>query len=85
MAAIFHTFSNAFFFMKTYQISLKFVPKGPINNILVLVQTMAWCRLWQYSSIGSGNGLALTRHQAIIWSNDGQFTDAYMRHWAWMS
>ena len=26
------------------KISLKFVPKGPINNILVLVQIMAWRR-----------------------------------------
>ena len=26
------------------QISLKFVPKGPINNIPVLVLIMAWCR-----------------------------------------
>ena len=26
------------------KISLKFVPKGPINNIPVLVQIMAWCR-----------------------------------------
>ena len=26
-------------------ISLKFVPKGPINNILALVQIMAWRRL----------------------------------------
>ena len=25
-------------------ISLKFVPKGPINNIPALVQIMAWCR-----------------------------------------
>ena len=25
----------------------------------------------QYSSIGSDNGMALTRQQAIIWSNDG--------------
>ena len=25
-------------------ISLKFVPKGPINNITALVQIMAWCR-----------------------------------------
>ena len=24
------------------EISLKFVPKGPINNILALVQTIAW-------------------------------------------
>ena len=26
------------------KISLKFVPKGPINNIPILVQIMAWCR-----------------------------------------
>ena len=26
------------------EISLKFVPKGPINNISTLVQIMAWCR-----------------------------------------
>ena len=26
------------------KISLKFVPKGPINNIPSLVQIMAWCR-----------------------------------------
>ena len=30
------------------QISLKFVPKGPINNIPALVQTMAWCRPGAY-------------------------------------
>ena len=46
------------------RISLKFVPKGPIK----------------YSSIGSDNGLAPSRRQASIWTNDGQFTDAYMRH-----
>ena len=28
----------------TIEISLKFVPKGPINNIPSLVQIMAWCR-----------------------------------------
>ena len=38
------------------KISLKFVPKGQI---------------FKYSNIGSDNGLALTRQQAIIWSNDG--------------
>ena len=52
------------------EISLKFVPKGPINNIPV---------------IGSDNCLASSRRQAIIWTNDGQFTDAYMRHSASMS
>ena len=38
-----------------------------------------------YSSIGSDNGLALARQQAIIWTNDRYFTDAYMRHPASMS
>ena len=30
--------------MKFVDISLKFVPKGPINNIPALVQIMAWRR-----------------------------------------
>ena len=69
------TFSNAFSWMKentsiSINISLKFVPEGRINNIL---------------HIGSDNGLAPTRRQAIIWTNDGKFTDAYMRHSASMS
>ena len=37
------------------QFSLKFVPKGAINN---------------FFSIGSDNGLAPSRRQAIIWTND---------------
>ena len=37
------------------KISLKFVPKSPINNIPVL---------------GSDNGLAPARCQAIVWTND---------------
>ena len=52
------------------KISLKFVPKGPFNK---------------YSSIGSDNGLAPVRRQAIIWTNDVKFTDAYTRHSASMS
>ena len=40
------TFSIAFFFDKNVRIpikiSLKFVPKDPINNITVVVQIMAW-------------------------------------------
>ena len=52
------------------KISLKFVPKGPINNIPSLVQIMV---------------LAPSRRQAIIWTNDGKFTDAYMRQSASMS
>ena len=41
------TFSNVFFngnIWISIKISLKFVPKGPINNISALVQIMAWCR-----------------------------------------
>ena len=36
------TFSNAFSWMKMYEFPLKFVPKGPINNIPALVQIMTW-------------------------------------------
>ena len=39
------------------KISLKFVPRGSINNIPALVQVM--------------NGLAPARRQAIVWTNDG--------------
>ena len=53
------------------EISLKFAPKSPINNIPALV--------------GSDNGLALTRRQAIIWTNAALFIDAYMHHSASMS
>ena len=42
------TLSNAFPWMKnariSFKISLKFVPKGSINNISALVQIMAWRR-----------------------------------------
>ena len=36
-------------------------------------------------SIGSGNGLTPNRWEVIIWTYDGKFTDAYMRHSASMS
>ena len=39
----------------------------------------------QYTSIGLDNGLAPARRQAIIWTNGGKFSDAYMRHPASMS
>ena len=67
------TFSNAFLNENVWiliTISLKFVPKGPINNI---------------PAIGSENGLAPVRQQAIIWTNDGLFTDTFMRQAASMS
>ena len=39
----------------------------------------------ELTSIGFDSGLAPTRRQAIIWTNDGSFTAAYMRHPASMS
>ena len=39
----------------------------------------------QFSSVGSENALAPIRRQAIIWTNDGYITDAYMRPSASMS
>ena len=47
------------------QISLKFVPKGPINNIPALVQKMAW-----RGSCDKPLSEPMLTH----------FTDAYMRH-----
>ena len=47
------------------QISLKFVPKGLIDNKAVLVQLMAWCR---------------TGEKPLTEPMLTQFTDAYMQH-----
>ena len=47
MAAIFHTTSSSGFSENVWisiNISLKFVPRGPINNIPTVVQVMAWRR-----------------------------------------
>ena len=35
---------------------------------------------WQNSNIGSDNGLAPTKRQAIIWTNDASITYAHMHH-----
>ena len=46
------------------------------------------CSQWsnqQYPSIGSDNGLVPAKRQAIIWTNGGEFADAYMRPSASMS
>ena len=37
-----------------------------------------------YSSIGSDNGLAPTRRQGIIWTNDGKFADVYVTRPQWV-
>ena len=52
------------------EISLKFVPKGPINNIPALVQIMAWRR---------------TGDKPLSEPMMTQLNDAYMRHSASMS
>ena len=65
MADIFQTtFSNAFSWIPI-KISPKFIPKGPINNILALVQIMAWRR---------------TGDKPLSEPMMTQFNDAYMRH-----
>ena len=52
------------------KISPKFVPHGPINNVLALVRIMAWCR---------------TGDKPLSEAMMTQFNDAYMRHSASMS
>ena len=52
------------------KISLKFVPKGPINNVPALVQIMAWRRL---------GDKPLSKPMMT------KFIDAYMRHSTSMS
>ena len=54
----------------TIEISLKFVPKGPINNIPALFQIMAWRR---------------TGDKPLSEPMMTQFNDAYMRHSASMN
>ena len=62
-------------------ISLKFVPKGPINNIPALVQIMAWCRpgdkpLSEPMVISFPTRICATRPQWIKWPNVCMFVDA---------
>ena len=67
------TFSNAISWMKMFEFRLKFhwsFPKGPINNMPVLVQIMAWRR---------------TGDKPLSEPMMAQFNDAYMRHSASMS
>ena len=57
-------------FCLTIQISLKFVPNGPIHNKAVLVQVMAWLR---------------TGDKPLPEPMLNQFIDAYVRHQGEMS
>ena len=74
MAAISQTtFSNAFSSMKIFEFRLqflKFVPNGPINNSLALVQIMAWRRpgdkpLSEPMLVGSLTHICVTRPQWV--------------------
>ena len=52
------------------KISLKFVPKGPINNNPALVQIMAWCRpgdkpLFESMMVSSLTHICVTRPQGV--------------------
>ena len=68
------TFSSAFSWMKMFEISvkisLKFVPKGAINNIPALVQIMAWSRsgdkpLFEPMMVGLLTQIYVTRPQWV--------------------
>ena len=53
------------------------------KNVGILVKISIKCL--SEARIGSNNGLAPAKRHAIIWTNGGDFTDAYIRHSASMS
>ena len=59
------------------QISLKFVPKGPINNIPALVQIMAWRRPGD-KPLSEPMMVSLPRHICIT---QPQWVKNYMIYW----
>ena len=65
------TFSNVFASIKMFEFRL--------NSHWKLVHSGL------INMIDLDNGLAPTRRQAIIWTNDDYFADVYMRHSASMS
>ena len=68
-------FSNAFSWMKTFEIQIIF-----LWNVFLKVYN------WQYVIIGSDNGLASNKQQAIVWTNDGLvYWRTYLCHSASMS
>ena len=58
-----HFFNEKFYIL--IKISLKFIPKGPIDNKAALVKVMAWCRIGD---------------KPLPEPTLTQITDAYMRH-----
>ena len=67
------TFWNTFSLMKMYENQVQF------HWSLFLYDEL------KYSSTDANNGLVSNRKQAIIWSNDGWFIDAYMHYLVSMS
>ena len=64
-------FFNENVWISIKKISLKFVPKGPINNIPALVQIMAWRRsgdkpLSEPMMVSLPTHICVTRHQWVI-------------------
>ena len=68
------TFRKRIFFNEnvwiSIKISLKFVPKGPINNIPALVQIMAWCHsgdkpLYEPKMVSLPTHICVARHQWV--------------------
>ena len=64
------TFSNVFFDSEnvwiSIKISLKFVPRGPINNIPALIQIMAWCYPGD-KPLSEPMLVSLTMHICVTW------------------
>ena len=66
------------------KLSLKFVPKGRINNIPALVQIMAWCRpgdkpLSEPMIVSLPTHICVTRPQWIIWHLNLDSLRGYLR------
>ena len=81
------TFKRIFFNENVWisiKISLKFVPKGPINNIPALVQIMAWRRpgdkpLSEPMIVSLSTHICVTRPQWVKWSRPGaRFTNDFL-------
>ena len=51
-------------YINFFEISLKFVPRGPINNILALVKIMAWCRQ-SYKPLSESMMIILLTHICV--------------------
>ena len=94
MAAIFQTtFSNAFSWMKidiwiSIKFSLKFVPKGPIDNIPASVQLMAWRRpgdkpLSEQMMVVLPTHMCVTRPQWVTMLFDEQLAGHWIYYPAW--